>query len=131
MERAFSADLSGVRAYCGTSAFLTDSRARAAAWPETLVFASPNPSPRIVAHEVAHILQYRHAASPSVDGRTQPSSRHEAEQEAGRAAAGFESGASIPVHACPALAPLFYTDEEEPDSEEFLADRPRSLQGKK
>lgn len=129
MERAFSADLSGVRAYCGTSAFLTDSRARAAAWPETLVFASPNPSPRIVAHEVAHILQYRHAASPSVDGRTQPSSRHEAEQEAGRAAAGFESGASIPVQARPALAPLFYTDEEEPDSEEFLADRPPLFTG--
>jgi len=129
MERAFAVDLSAVRAYCGASALLTDSGARAAAWPETLAFASADPSPHIVAHEVAHILQYRRAASPSVDGRTEPSSRHEAEQEAGRAAAGFESGAAIPVQARPALAPLFYTDEEEPDSEEFLADRPPLFTG--
>lgn len=129
MERAFAVDLSAVRAYCGASALLTDSGARAAAWPETLAFASADPSPHIVAHEVAHILQYRRAASPWVDGRTEPSSRHEAEQEAGRAAAGFESGAAIPVQARPALAPLFYTDEEEPDSEEFLADRPPLFTG--
>lgn len=77
MERAFAVDLSAVRAYCGASALLTDSGARAAAWPETLVFANPHPPPSIVAHEIAHVLQYRHAASPSVDGRTEPSSRHE------------------------------------------------------
>ena len=110
MERAFDADLSGVRAFRSASALLAGSGARAAAWPETLAFAAADPSPHIVAHEVAHILQYRRAASPSVDGRTEPSSRYEAEQEAGRAAAGFESGASIPVQARPALAPLFYTE---------------------
>jgi len=82
-----------------------------------------------VAHEVAHILQYRHAASPSVDGRTETSSRHEAEQEAAQAAAQFEAGASLPVHARPALAPLFYTDEEDLDSEEFLAERPPLFAG--
>ena len=124
MERAFAADLSGVRAYCGASTLLTDSGARAAAWPETLVFASPHPPPPIVAHEVAHILQYRHAAAPSVDGRTETSSRHEAEQEAGLASARFETHTPIAVHARPALAPLFLTDEEDLDSEEFLAERP-------
>lgn len=82
-----------------------------------------------MAHEVAHILQYRHAASPSVDGRTETSSRHEAEQEAAQAAAQFEAGASLPVHARPALAPLFYTDEEDLDSEEFLAERPPLFAG--
>ncbi|CAE6791765.1 DUF4157 domain-containing protein [Nitrospira defluvii] len=129
MERAFAVDLSAVRAYCGASALLTDSGARAAAWPETLVFASPQPSPPVVAHEIAHILQYRRAASPSVDGRTEPSSRHEAEQEAGLAAAGFQAGVALPVQARSAVAPLFYTDEEEPDSEEFLADRPPLFAG--
>ena len=129
MERAFAADLSGVRAYCGASALLTESGARAAAWPETLVFASPHPPPSVVAHEVAHILQYRHAASPSVDGRAETSSRHEVEQEAGWVAARIEAGASIPVHARPALAPLFYTDEEDLDSDEFLAERPPLFAG--
>jgi len=129
MERAFAADLSEVRAYCGASALLTDSGARAAAWPETLVFASPQPSPTVVAHEVAHILQYRHAASPSVEGVEEPTPRDEAEREAGLAADGFQSGVTLPVHARPAVAPLFYTDEEEPDSEEFLAERPPLFTG--
>ena len=124
MERAFAADLSGVRAYYGASALLTASGARAAAWPETMVFASPQPSPPIVAHEVAHILQYRHVASPSVEGVEETTPRDEAEREAGLAAAGFQAGVAMPVQARPAVAPLFYTDEEEPDSEEFLADRP-------
>ncbi|MBA5870627.1 MAG: DUF4157 domain-containing protein [Nitrospira sp. CR2.1] len=129
MERAFAADLSGVRTYCGASTLLTDSGTRAAAWPETLVFASPHPPPSVVAHEVAHILQYRHAAVPSVDGSTETSSRHEAEQEAGLAAVQFEAGTPIVVHARPALAPLFYTDEEDIDSEEFLAERPPLFAG--
>ncbi|MBA5872986.1 MAG: DUF4157 domain-containing protein [Nitrospira sp. CR1.2] len=129
MERAFAADLSGVRTYCGASTLLADAGTRAAAWPETLVFASSHPPPSVVAHEVAHILQYRHAADPSVDGRTETSSRHEAEQEAAQAAEQFEAGTSIVVHARPALAPLFYTDEEDLDSEEFLAERPPLFAG--
>ncbi len=129
MERAFAADLSGVRTYCGASTLLTDSGARAAAWPETLVFASPHPPPSVVVHEVAHILQYRHAAAPSVDGRTETSSLHEAEQEAAQAAAQFEAGAPLQLRARPALAPLFYTDEEDLDSEEFLAERPPLFTG--
>lgn len=129
MERTFAADLSAVLAYCGASALLTDSGARAAAWPETLVFASPHPPPSVVAHEVAHILQYRRAASPSVDGHMETSSRREAEQEAGLAAARFEAGASLQLHARPALAPLFYTEEEDLDSEQFLAERPPLFAG--
>lgn len=128
MERAFSADLSGVRAYCGASALLTDSGARAAAWPETLVFASSNPSPRVVAHEVAHILQYRQASSPIAERRGLVSRRDPAEAEAGRVANLFEAGASIQVQTHPTLAPMFYTDEE-PGSEEFLADRPPLFAG--
>lgn len=50
--------------------------------------------------------------------------RDAAEVEADRAADLFESGAPIQVQARPAVAPLFYTDEEEPESEEFLAERP-------
>ncbi len=124
MEQAFGVDLSDVRAFRGASAFLTNSGARAAAWPETLAFASVNPPPRIVAHEVAHILQYRHAASSIAPLSGQGSPRDVAETEAARAADQFQSGAPIRVRARPAVAPLFYTDEEEPDSEEFLAERP-------
>ncbi|MBL8069455.1 MAG: DUF4157 domain-containing protein [Nitrospira sp.] len=128
MERAFSADLTGVRAYYGASALLTGSGAPAAAWPETLVFASPDPSPRLVAHEVAHILQYRQAASPVTDRRGLASHRDPAEAEAGRAARLFEAGASIQVQTHPTLAPMFYTDEE-PGSDEFLAERPPLFAG--
>lgn len=64
-----------------------------------------------------------------MDGRTELSSRREAEQEAGGAAARFEAGALISLHARPALAPLFYTDEEDLASEEFLAERPSLFVG--
>lgn len=128
MERAFSADLSGVRAYCGASALLRDSGARAAAWPETLVFVSPNPSPRVVAHEVAHILQYRQTPAPIAERRGLASRRDPAEAEAGRVASLFAAGASIQVQTHSTIAPMFYTDEE-PGSEEFLADRPPLFAG--
>ena len=124
MERAFAADLSGVRAYCGASALLAASGVRAAAWPETIAFASANPAPPVVAHEVAHILQYRRTASPSIGRGRETSHRDAAEQEAGRAAANFKAGAPIRLFASPVVAPMFYTDEEDLDSEEFLAERP-------
>lgn len=129
MERAFAADLSAVRSYRGASSLVTDSGARAAAWPETLVFASPNPSPPVVAHEVAHLLQYRRTAAHPIEGGHAPTDRDAAEQEAHRAAASLESGTPIRLRARPAVEPLFYTDEEEPDSEEFLADRPPQFTG--
>lgn len=124
MEKAFGVDLSDVRAFRGASALRRDTGARAAAWPEMLAFASLHPSPRIVAHEVAHILQYRQAASSIAHLPGQGFPRDAAEVEADRAADLFESGAPIQVQARPAVAPLFYTDEEEPESEEFLAERP-------
>ncbi len=129
MERAFAADLSGVRAYCGVSALLADSGARAAAWPETVAFASANPTPPVVAHEVAHILQYRQTASPSIGRGKETTHRDAAEQEASRAAASFKAGVPIRLFARPAVAPLFYTDEEDLDSEEFLAERPPQFVG--
>ncbi|ULA61565.1 MAG: hypothetical protein LZF60_340105 [Nitrospira sp.] len=124
MEQAFAADLSGVRAYCGASALLAESGARAAAWPETLAFASSIPSPSVVAHEVAHILQYRLAVSSPIECGKGITPRHEAEQEADWASARFKAGVPILVQARSAVAPLFYTGEEEPDAEESLADRP-------
>ncbi len=124
MERAFGVDLSDVRAFRGASALRRDTGACAAAWPETLAFASLNPSPRIVAHEVAHILQYRQAAPSIAHLPGQGSPRDTAEVEADRAADLFESGVPIQVQTRPTIAPMFYTDEEEPDSGEFLAERP-------
>ncbi|ODT45673.1 MAG: hypothetical protein ABS70_02640 [Nitrospira sp. SCN 59-13] len=122
MERAFGADLSAVRVYCGASAFLSRVGARAAAWPETLAFASSTPSPPVVAHEIAHILQYRRRASTQEDGRQETGHRDAAEQEAARAAANYRAGASIRVQASTAVAPLFLTDEATPDSDQHLAE---------
>ena len=124
MERAFQADLSDVRAFRGASVLLAGAGARAAAWPETLAFVSLNPPPRIVAHEVAHVLQYRKTPSPIAERRGLVSRRDPAEAEAGRAAGQFESDAPIRVQARPSVAPMYYTDEEEPDSKEFLEERP-------
>lgn len=122
MERAFGTDLSAVRVYCGASAFLSRAGARAAAWPETLAFASSTPSQPVVAHEIAHILQYRRRASAQEDGRQETGHRDAAEQEAARAAANYRTGASIRVQASPAVAPLFLTDEATPDSDQLLAE---------
>ncbi|TKB85703.1 MAG: DUF4157 domain-containing protein [Nitrospira sp.] len=124
MERAFQADLSDVRAFRGASVLLAGAGARAAAWPETLAFVSLNPPPRIVAHEVAHVLQYRKIPSHIAERRGLVSRRDPAEAEAGRAAGQFESDAPIRVQARPSVAPMYYTDEEEPDSKEFLEERP-------
>ena len=55
--------------------------------------------------------------------------RDAAEQEAGRAAASFKTGAPIRLFASPVVAPMFYTDEEDLDSEEFLAERPPQFVG--
>lgn len=130
MERSFAADLSGVRTYSGSSALFPDSGARAAAWPETVVFASPHPSPRIVAHEVAHILQYRHAASFPWEGGKPTANRQEAEQEAEQAANAFRTGAPVRIRASPAIAPLYFTDQGEIDPATFAEEHPPQFAGR-
>lgn len=85
MERSFAADLYGVRTYSGSSALFPDSGARAAAWPETVVFASPHPSPRIVAHEVAHILHIgMQHLSPGRVAKRQPTARRQSRKPSKR-----------------------------------------------
>ena len=92
IERVFGADFSTVESIRGESDLLTSLGARAAAWPETVAFASETPHPRVVAHELAHILQYRNAPRDSMarDGiamRADP-----AEAEARRATNQLASG---------------------------------------
>jgi hypothetical protein len=124
MEQAFGTDFSTVNAFCGETDLLAPYGARAAAWPEAVAFTSAVPSPGVVAHELAHVLQYRHSqynttASSGVIGSDEP-----AEAEARHAAAHFGTGMALRPEARPQAMPMLYTDEEDLDSEEYLQERP-------
>ena len=124
MEQAFSADFSTVNSMRGEAAWLTGLGAQAASWPETVAFASTTPSPRVVAHELAHVLQYRNTPRDlnfrrGVAIRTDP-----AEVEARRAAGQIEAGLSPQLRVSPSAGLMLYTDEEDLDSEEYLQERP-------
>ncbi len=88
MERLFGQDLSGVTAHVGASASLGAEGARGAAQGETVAFASTNPSPSLVAHETAHVVQQRRfGAGAAAFSREESSPDDPAEQEADKIAA--------------------------------------------
>ncbi|MEM9494337.1 MAG: DUF4157 domain-containing protein [Myxococcota bacterium] len=59
METAFGADLSGVTAHVGQREALGSMGADGAAREDTVAFSEDSPSPEVVAHEVAHVMQAR------------------------------------------------------------------------
>lgn len=124
MEQTFGADFSAVQSLRGQSAWLAPLGARAAALPETVAFASNTPPPNVVAHELAHVLQYRNSPAGSALRRGVAQRGDPAEVEARRAAAHSTEGRVTRPDARPSAAPMLYTDEEDLDSEEFLQDRP-------
>jgi hypothetical protein len=102
MESAFGASFSGVRAFTGQSSALARFGAGGAASGETVAFGPAEPSRRLVAHELAHVLQQRREPAPSGGSGMQGPSEVEADRQANRVAAG---GRAAPVTAAaPAVA---------------------------
>ena len=124
MEQAFGADFSTVNSMRGQSAWLTGLGAQAASWPEAVAFASTTPPPRVVAHELAHVLQYRNVPRDSISRRGVAMRADPAEVEARRAAGQIEAGLSPRPRVSPSARLMLYTDEEDLDSEEYLQERP-------
>ncbi|MBI4003282.1 MAG: DUF4157 domain-containing protein, partial [Nitrospira defluvii] len=123
MEQAFGADFSTVNAFRAESALLASFGARAAAWPEAVAFASATPSPQMVAHELAHVLQYRHSQHPTSGPQGAVRNGNPTEVEARHAATHVDAGMLVRPRACPQAVPMLYTDEEDLDSEEYLQER--------
>ena len=63
MERRFATSFAGVQAHLGTSAEVESLRAVAVASKDRIAFASSMPSRAVVAHELAHVLQFRRAGA--------------------------------------------------------------------
>jgi hypothetical protein len=102
MEAAFGADFGGVRAHLGAADAMHALGAEAAASGETVAFASPSPSPWLVAHELAHVVQERRRGSGSGAASDQSSAaEREADAVADRVAAGEPAG---PIVEAPAAA---------------------------
>lgn len=94
MEDFFGIDLGDVHAVFGGGAGMSQMGAAAAAAPgDTVVFADDNPSREQVAHEVAHVVQFRQNGGGG-SGTTSPNDS--AEQEAKGAAAALKSGGEAP-----------------------------------
>ena len=124
MERVFGADFSAVTVFRGAPGLLAQVGAKAAAWPDTVAFASATPSPQMVAHELAHVLQYRNDPHRILGRQGTVRNNDPAEVEARHAARHLDSGVLTRPRVRPPAVPMLYTDEEDLDSEEFLQDRP-------
>ena len=70
LERAFGEDLSGVSASVAQGAVLGPMGVRGVALGEKLAFADAAPEMRLVAHEVTHALQKRHAGGMGLGLKT-------------------------------------------------------------
>ena len=125
MEQLFAADFSTVNSFRGQSELLAPFGACAAAWPESVAFASRTPPSHVVAHELSHVLQYRNLRSGSALRRGVAPRSDPAEGEARRATRQLmAAGLSLPLRTPPSAALMLYTDEEDLDSEAFLLERP-------
>jgi hypothetical protein len=100
MESAFATSFSGVRAFTGQASALERFGAGGAASGETVAFGPTEPSRRLVAHELAHVVQQRQAGSGGSE--THGPSEVEADRQADRVAAGGRAGGVMA--AAPALA---------------------------
>lgn len=121
MEAAFGESFSGVRAQVGAASELAGLGARAAALPgEQLMFASAQPTPTQVAHELTHVVQTRrHGTQGALGSVSQPgdAAEQEARAVATRAAAGGSVGpgarpsAQIQLDAEPEVTPWVQADQ--------------------
>jgi hypothetical protein len=114
MESAFGQDFSGVKAHFGQEGPMSAIGARAAASGERVVFGENNPDRRVVAHELAHVVQQRNVGARGVQGftglsRPGDASEREADAVAERVASGGRAGALSAVgtglHRLPIDAP--------------------------
>lgn len=97
MERAFGQDFSSVRAKTGQPNAMSAIGASAAARGEHVAFADAAPSPWLVAHELAHVVQHRQSGGGTGPGElarkaTIASTESAAEREADRVADRVTSG---------------------------------------
>lgn len=100
LEAAFGEDLGGIGVERGAD--LSGLGAAAAARGDDIAFAERSPSPELVAHEVAHVLQQRRAPERGERDDIAPEdsdAEHEAEAVERRIASGADAGA---VSAAPA-----------------------------
>ena len=98
MEQAFGQSFAGVRAHVGTPEARSGLRglgARAAAYGDSVAFAEPSPDQHVVAHELAHVVQQRHAAHGVQASRVSRSGAP-AELAADRAADAVVRGEPVP-----------------------------------
>lgn len=93
MERLFGQEFGGVEAHLGQADALSPMRAQAAARGEEVAFASNDPSPGLVAHELTHVVQQRQAGSTALAAKKQVSDEGDAaEVEADEIAEKAEEG---------------------------------------
>ncbi|HEU5056517.1 MAG TPA: DUF4157 domain-containing protein [Kofleriaceae bacterium] len=95
MERAFGEDFSGLSVSLGAGSALGDIDASAATDGTSVAFASANPGPEEVAHELAHVVQHRRNGGGGDRDHSDEGDPAEAEAElvAGRVARGQDAGA--------------------------------------
>ena len=101
MEQGFHEDLSGVRAHTGDRAAadgLGNLGAAAATRGDQVAFRTPSPSRALVAHEVAHVVQFR-------VGNSVGEAEVEADRAAGLVAAGRQAEVRVQASAGPYFAP--------------------------
>lgn len=91
MEAAFGMDLGHVQARVGDPTSLDALGATAATEGDVVTFDSTTPSVETVAHELTHVVQQGGASAGGVSRASDPSER-EAEEVAGRVAAGEAAG---------------------------------------
>ena len=91
MESLFGEDFSGVHVATNQAEELAPMGARAAAEGETIRFASSKPEPSLVAHELTHVVQQRHAGETALAAKKDESDPSDAaEREADEVAARVE-----------------------------------------
>lgn len=113
MEGAFGQDFSNVKSHVGQAGALAPLGARAATRGETISFAETSPGPRVVAHELAHVVQHRQSGGGGIqtsEGVSDPSSA--AEREAEGVADQVMAGARVQVRQAPSaeIQPTLWSD---------------------
>ncbi|HTV20938.1 MAG TPA: DUF4157 domain-containing protein [Polyangiaceae bacterium] len=102
MESAFGTSFAGVRAFTGQASALSRFGAGGAASQNTVAFGPTEPSRRLVAHELTHLVQQRRGAGAA---GTQGLAEVEADHHADRVARGGRAGAVAASAPAVALSP--------------------------
>jgi hypothetical protein len=93
MERGFAASFSGVQVHFGRAAELRPLHAVAATSGERIVFSSYRPSRSVVAHELAHVLQFRRSRHRQAASGKASTVEDSAERDADAAVSALARGA--------------------------------------